>query len=462
MIPLIINNTDTLDPSSTNQTPTYQGATPSHTLDAISSAAAAFPSWSCTAPSHRRDLLRAVARLLHERGDELTATMQAEMHAPEVWARANVQFGIGLLEETAGLISDAMMGGIPVSQGESYAMVLKQPMGVVLGIAPWNAPVILGLRAVVAPLAAGNTVIFRGADLSPKSHYLLASLFRDAGFPPGVLNFLLNRPEDAPELYELTINHPSVRKCNFTGSTQVGRIIASKAAYALKPVLLELGGKNFALVLDDARIEEAAEEIVKGTFLNNGQICMSTDLVYVTEATAPKLEAALLNRLHKMTDKPRLISCASKSKLTFLLEDARINGATIHHPPSFPSPTEDQNDATFPPTLLTNLAPSSAFHTTESFGPLVGIVRTPDLSTAMDLITNSTYGLSASIFTSSHFTALKLAEKMRVGAVHVNGMTVHDEPTLPHGGVGESGFGRFGGKWGVEEFLEVRTVILNP
>lgn len=161
MIPLIINNTDTLDPSSTNQTPTYQGATPSHTLDAISSAAAAFPSWSCTAPSHRRDLLRAVARLLHERGDELTATMQAEMHAPEVWARANVQFGIGLLEETAGLISDAMMGGIPVSQGESYAMVLKQPMGVVLGFAPWNAPVILGLRAVVAPLAAGNTVIFR-------------------------------------------------------------------------------------------------------------------------------------------------------------------------------------------------------------------------------------------------------------------------------------------------------------
>lgn len=158
-----------------------------------------------------------------------------------------------------------------------------------------------------------------------------------------MLNFLLNRPEDAPELYELTINHPSVRKCNFTGSTQVGRIIASKAAYALKPVLLELGGKNFALVLDDARIEETAEELVKGAFLNNGQICMSTDLVYVTEATAPKLEAALLDRLNKMTNKPRLISCASKSKLTSLLEDARINGATIHHPPSFPSPTHDSN-----------------------------------------------------------------------------------------------------------------------
>lgn len=108
----------------------------------------------------------------------------------------------------------------------------------------------------------------KGSDLSPKSHYLLASLFRNAGFPPGVVNFVLHRPEDAPALYETTINHPEVRKCNFTGSTQVGRIIASKAAYALKPVLLELGGKNFALVLDDARIEEAADHIITGAFLN--------------------------------------------------------------------------------------------------------------------------------------------------------------------------------------------------
>lgn len=161
MIPLIIHNKDTLDPSGTHQTTTYQGATESHTLSAITSAASAFSSWSRTSPSHRRDLLRAVAKLLHERSDELCTVMQSEMHAPELWARANVQFGIDLLEETAGLISDAMGGGIPVSQGESYAMVFKEPMGVVLGIAPWNAPVLLGLRAVVAPLAAGNTVLFR-------------------------------------------------------------------------------------------------------------------------------------------------------------------------------------------------------------------------------------------------------------------------------------------------------------
>lgn len=171
MIPLIIDNTDTLDPSSTNQTATYQGATSSYTLSAISSAAAAFPSWSRTAPSHRRDLLRSVAKLLRERSDELCATMMAEMHAPELWARANVQFGMDMLEETAGLISDAMIGGIPVSQGESYAMVFKEAMGVVLCIAPWNAPILLGLRAVVAPLAAGNTVIFRVCPLPPAIQY---------------------------------------------------------------------------------------------------------------------------------------------------------------------------------------------------------------------------------------------------------------------------------------------------
>lgn len=256
-----------------------------------------------------------------------------------------------------------------------------------------------------------------------------------------------------------------MRKCNFTGSTQVGRIIASKAAYALKPVLLELGGKNFSLVLDDARIEEAADQIITGAFLNNGQICMSTDLVYVTESIAPALESALLSRLQEIKETPRLISAASKKRLTSLIEDARLNGATIHHPPSLPAPettNENDTDTTFPPTILTHLSPSSAFHTTESFGPLLGIVRVPSESAAMDLITQATYGLSASIFTASHFRALKLAERIRAGAVHVNGMTVHDEPTLPHGGMGESGFGRFGGKWGVEEFLEVRTVILNP
>ena len=168
MIPLIIHNKDTLDPTGDRQTATFQGATDALTLDAITSSAEAFPDWSRSPPPHRRDLLRRVASLLRERSDELCDVMQGEMHAPAAWAQANVQFGIDLLEETAGLISEVLGGNVPLSQGESYAMVFKEPMGVVLGIAPWNAPILLGLRALVAPLAAGNTVIFKvGAPRSP-------------------------------------------------------------------------------------------------------------------------------------------------------------------------------------------------------------------------------------------------------------------------------------------------------
>ncbi|THC93901.1 hypothetical protein EYZ11_006619 [Aspergillus tanneri] len=268
--PLLINGQDTVPTSAdpVDSSTTFQGVTPALALQAISSSAQAFTSWSKSSPSYRRQLLQKIAGLLSERADEFVQCMQQEIHAPAVWAEINVHDSINLLNETAGLISDSMMGSVPVTNGESYAMVLKEPLGVVLSMVPWNAPIILGLRGIVAPLAAGNTVILKGSELSPRTHYLLASLFRDAGFPPGVVNFILHRAEDAEDIFQTMIAHPAVRKCNFTGSTNVGRIIASKAAWALKPVLLELGGKNFALVLDDADIELAAREIIKGAFLN--------------------------------------------------------------------------------------------------------------------------------------------------------------------------------------------------
>ncbi|KAH8435147.1 uncharacterized protein LDX57_012776 [Aspergillus melleus] len=253
------------------------------------------------------------------------------------------------------------------------------------------------------------------------------------------------------------INHPAIRKCNFTGSTNVGRIIASKAAWALKPVLLELGGKNFALVLNDADNEFAAGEIVKGAFLNNGQICMSTDLVFAVNDITESLIPSILSHLQTIKDPHTVISPASKQRLQRLVDDARSKGASIHQ-----ADLSALQDAQFPATVIEGLTPDMDFFSEESFGPVVGVVRVKTESEAMDLIQRSTYGLSAAIFTRSHFKALKLAESIRAGAIHVNGMTVHDEATLPHGGQGESGWGRFGAKWGIEEFLQTKTVILNP
>ena len=200
--------------------------------------------------------------------------------------------------------------------------------------------------------------------------------------------------------------------------------------------------------------------------VQNGQICMSTDLVYVSDTLAAPLTTALINHLQTNKTTYRLITPAAKARLTELLADAHSKGATIHQPTSTSTSSNDPNDTAFPPSVIENVTPEMTFYGTEAFGPVVGLVRTPTESHALDLVSEMTsghgFGLSSAIFTGAHFRALQIAAAWRVGAVHVNSMTVHDEATLPHGGFGESGFGRFGGKWGVEEFLVERAIVLNP
>ena len=168
----------------------------------------------------------------------------------------------------------------------SLAMGCRQPVGVVAGIAPWNAPVILGVRAIAMPLACGNTVILKASEMCPGTHRLIGSIFRDAGFPPGVVNVVTNAPKDAAAVVDALIAHPAVRRVNFTGSSRVGKIIAKKCAEYLKPVLLELGGKSPLVILDDADLDEAVNAAAFGAFANQGQICMSTERIVVDEKVA--------------------------------------------------------------------------------------------------------------------------------------------------------------------------------
>ncbi|RAL13945.1 putative aldehyde dehydrogenase [Aspergillus homomorphus CBS 101889] len=435
----------------------YQGATRDLALRAAQSSAQAFTTWSKTTPIERRTLLFKLALILRDRADEIKRVCCKEIHCGALWADIITNDSIGLIEEYAALTTSVATGSIPHTQ-QGYGLVMKEPLGVVLGIAPWNAPIILGLRSVVAPIAAGNVAILKGSELSPQTHYLLASMFRDAGFPPGVLNFLLHRPEDAPEIFDVLINHPAIKKCNFTGSTQVGRIIASQAAMALKPVLLELGGKNFTVVLDDADLDLAAREITKGAFLNNGQICMSTDMVLVTTAVASALEARILAILREIDTAPMVISPAAKAKLEMLVSDARAKGAEIHIAPQALGSTAQS----FPPTVVTGLTADMKLYEIESFGPVVGIVSVQTEDQIVAIIQEAKYGLSSSIISRNHYRALELAGSIKAGAVHINSMTVHDEPTLPHGGYGDSGWGRFGARWGLEEFVQTKVVTLHP
>src|SRR5689334_19557258 len=236
-------------------------------------AAEAFPAWSALGPNARRALLNRAADELEARGDAFVQAMAEELRASEPWSRFNVMLGAGMVREAAALTTQITGEVIPSDKPGLLSLALREPVGVVLGIAPWNAPVILGCRAIATPLACGNTVVLKASERCPRTHGLVVEAFAAAGFPEGVINLVTNAPEHAPEVVRALIDHPAVRRINFTGSTAVGRLVAKRAAEHLKPVLLELGGKAPLIVLEDADLGEAVAAAAFGAFLNAGQIC---------------------------------------------------------------------------------------------------------------------------------------------------------------------------------------------
>ncbi|MDP2000897.1 MAG: aldehyde dehydrogenase family protein, partial [Rhodoferax sp.] len=246
-------------------------ASPADAVMAADAAAQAFKTWSQTGPSARRALLLKAADALEAKTPQFIEAVGAETGATAMWAGFNVHLAAGMIREAASLTTQISGEVIPSDVPGSLAMGVRQPAGVVLGIAPWNAPVILGVRSIATPLACGNTVIFKGSENCPRTHQLIAEAFVDAGFPPGVVNYITNAPADAGAVVEAIVAHPAVRRVNFTGSTRVGKIIAMTCAKYLKPVVLELGGKAPMVILDDANIEDAVNGAAFGCFANSGQ-----------------------------------------------------------------------------------------------------------------------------------------------------------------------------------------------
>ena len=198
----------------------------------------------------------------------------------------NLGLAAGMVREAAALTTQISGEVIPSDHEGTIAMALREPVGVLLGIAPWNAPIILGVRAIAVPLACGNSVILKASENCPQTHALIVEAFSEAGFPEGTVNVVSNAPEDAAEVVGALIDAPEERRINFTGSTAVGRIIAKRAAEHLKPVLLELGGKAPMIVLEDADLDEAVKAAAFGAYMNQGQICMSTERIIVVESVA--------------------------------------------------------------------------------------------------------------------------------------------------------------------------------
>jgi benzaldehyde dehydrogenase (NAD) len=443
---------------------------PAATVDdarrAVDAAAAAFPAWAAIGPTERRALLMRAAQALEAKGEAFAAAMAAETGASALWAGFNVHLAASGLQEAAAMVTQIAGEIIPSDVPGSLAMGVRQPAGVVLGIAPWNAPVILAVRAIALPLACGNTVVLKGSEVSPATHGLIIEALQEAGLPKGVVNFVTNAPADAGAVVEAMIAHPAVRRVNFTGSTHVGRIIAQTCATHLKPAVLELGGKAPLLVLADADIDAAVDGAAFGAFANSGQICMSTERIIVDETIADAFVAKLAAKAASLPlGDPRkgpavlgsVVDMRTVERCNHLIDDALTKGARLL--------CGGKADSTLmPATLLDHVTPDMLIYAEESFGPVKGIVRVSGDDAAVACANDNAYGLASAVFSRDVARAMNVARRIESGICHINGPTVHDEAQMPFGGVKASGFGRFGGRAGVAEFTELRwmTVQTTP
>lgn len=432
---------------------------------AAESAHAAYKTWRLSPPSERRRLLLKAADILESKTPQFIEVMAAEVGASALWAGFNVHLAANVFREAASLATQIQGETIPTDKPGALSMTIRQPVGVIFSMVPWNGTVVLAARAIAYPIVCGNSVVFRGSEASPKTHALVAEALVEAGFPPGVLNYLSNAPQTAPEVVDTLIAHKAVRRINFTGSTRVGRIVAEKAAQHLKRCLLELGGKSPLIVLEDANVDEAVKAAVFGSFLYQGQICMSTERLIVDDKVADEFVAKFAARANELRAgdpavNPQciigpMINPSSGVRINDMVQDALDKGAKL-------ACGGVADGAVMPATILDHVNASMKIYDEETFGPITVVVRVKNAAEAIAVANDSAYGLSSGVFGRDVNRALMVAMELEYGSVHVNGSTVQNEAQAPYGGTKNSGYGRFDGRAVIDEFTELKWLTIEP
>jgi len=428
---------------------------------AVDAAQAAFPEWAATPPGAKRQIFLKAADVMESRQDELVRAMMEEVGGTIGISMFQMGFVPGLYRMAASAAYDVKGEIIPADHANSFFMAMRQPAGVVACFAPFNVPYILGSRSFTLPIAYGNTAVLKPSENAPVTGgLLLAEIFEEAGLPPGVLNVVTTTRDAAEAAGDELISHPAVRRISFTGSTEVGRIIAEKAGRHLKRAVLELGGKDPLIVLGDADIDYAVEAAAWGAFLHQGEICMSTERIIVDKGVAEEFTGKLRDRAEALpmgdpTDPAvaigPLIDTTALEKVHAHVQEAIASGGTLVTGGKF-------DNLVYHPTVVTDVTPEMRLFKEQTFGPVAPIVVVEDEEQALSVANNSTYGLSAGILTNDFTRALDMAMRLETGIVHIGDQTVNDEPQAPFGGVKGSGYGRFGGQAALDEFTELRWI----
>ena len=427
---------------------------------AIDAAADAFPAWSRTPPAERHGVFLKAADALERRRDEVVSLLASETGCTFGFGMFQMQFVANLLRQAAAL-AYAPLGEVLPSDTGAFSMGLRRPVGVVGAIAPWNAALILSARSIAAPLALGNAVVLKPSELSPIVGGLLwGEIFAEAGLPPAVLDIVTHAPGEAASIGDELIEHPHVRRLNFTGSTATGRKLAEAAGRQLKRVVLELGGYNPLLVLADADVEYAVNASAFGAYLHQGQICMSARRIIVERAVAEEFTARLAEKTAGLkTGDPRepdtiigpLITKQALDTVKRRVDEAVQKGARVLAGGQEIGPC-------FQATLLDEVPADSELSREETFGPVAALEVVDSAEDAVRRANATAYGLSSGIITQDMDRGLALAQQIEAGIVHINDQPVADEPQMPFGGVKDSGFGRFGGTAAIAEFTDLRWI----
>ncbi|KAF8483255.1 aldehyde dehydrogenase [Gautieria morchelliformis] len=432
-------------------------------LAAIEAADAAQPAWEALRETHKRDIFLKAAELIQtpKYAERIVHAVQTETAAHINWAGFEGMATVGQFRGAATNAMNLRGETMPTQLFEGGTVVIeKRPWGTVFAISPFNSPVNLAARAVVIPLACGNTVVMKSSEVSPRCAEIVVEVLHEAGLPNGVLNLLHVAKEDSPQIVAEIIGHKRIRHINFTGSDRVGKILATEAAKYLKPCVLELGGKSAVVVLDDANVEEAARSIVYGGMFNSGQICMSSERIIVQRGVSKALIAALTTiaqKIHAGTQPSShiapLFSSASASNVVSLLSDARTRGAEVL------VGDVSHNGAVVQPHILLGVEPGWPLWEKETFGPVFAIKIADTEDELVDLANQTNYSLVGTVWTRDVEKGMKIARRLYAGQVQVNGPSFYpEEGVCVHGLGGATGYGRFD----IEHFTRPRAIIVMP